>query len=214
MQPAPEKQSVPAAYKQLAALGALAASGRAAIAKPAHFKAVCDVDIAALVERIGCISDAEWDAESARRENNFEVFEETRHIIARFNRAVDVPEKYHENESWARWAEPVLPVMTAVASHYEMAEPDFPKVMFARLEAGGEIAPHRDIGLANHLTHKIHVPLVTNDRVRFWANGKSFQLPVGKAYELNNVGLHSVRNDGAEDRIHLIFELFDRATIR
>ncbi len=103
-----------------------------------------------------------------------------------------------------------MPVMTAVAAHYDMAEPDFSKVMLARLAAGGKIDPHSDIGVSNHLAHKIHVPLQTNEGVRFRVGAGNFRLEADKAYELNNVAVHSVVNGGTEDRIHLVFELFDR----
>jgi hypothetical protein len=196
--------------KKLAVLAALAASGRTPVVKPEHFREICTVDISTLLAAVRQIGEAEWDAENEKKENDFSCFRQTRHIIGRFNNASH-PEGYHATPFWSRWSEMLLPVMNAVAAHYDLAEPDFPKVMLARLSAGGKIDPHSDIGVSNHLAHKIHVPLVTNGGVWFRVGAEKFRLDAGMAYELNNIQVHSVVNEGAEDRIHLVFELFDRA---
>jgi hypothetical protein len=36
-----------------------------------------------------------------------------------------------------------------------------------------------------------------------------YHLPEGEAAEVNNMGVHAVKNDGDADRIHLIFEYYD-----
>jgi hypothetical protein len=196
--------------KKLAVLAALAASGRTPVVKPEHYREICGVDISAALAAVRQIGEAEWDAENEKKENDFSCFRQTRHIIGRFNNGPH-PEGYHATAFWSRWSGMALPVMSAVAAHYDLAAPDFSKVMLARLAAAGKIDPHSDIGVSNHLAHKIHVPLVTNDRVWFQVGTETFRLEAGKAYELNNIQVHSVVNDGAEDRIHLVFELFDRA---
>jgi hypothetical protein len=196
--------------KKLAVLAALAASGRMPVVKPEYYREICAVDISALLAAVRQIGEAEWNAENEKKENDFSCFRQTRHIIGRFNNSHH-PEDYHATAFWSCWSEMLLPVMRAVAAHYDLTEPDFSKVMLARLSAGGKIDPHSDIGVSNHLAHKIHVPLVTNDRVWFRVGAEKFHLDAGKAYELNNIQVHSVINNGAEDRIHLVFELFDRA---
>jgi aspartyl/asparaginyl beta-hydroxylase (cupin superfamily) len=54
--------------------------------------------------------------------------------------------------------------------------------------------------------HRIHVPIVTNPRVRFMIDGRPYQLQVGEAYEVNNQKMHSVMNKGDTDRINFIFD--------
>jgi hypothetical protein len=54
------------------------------------------------------------------------------------------------------------------------------------------------------------VPLQTNDRVTFFVDGIGYQFAVGEAVEVNNMGLHAVENRGDTDRVHLIFEYYDR----
>jgi aspartyl/asparaginyl beta-hydroxylase (cupin superfamily) len=78
--------------------------------------------------------------------------------------------------------------------------------MAAKLVAGGVIRPHKDSHTSFHHAHRIHVPIVTNSRVRFMIDGKPHRLQVGQAYEINNQLTHSVMNRGTEDRITFIFD--------
>ena len=78
--------------------------------------------------------------------------------------------------------------------------------MAAKLEAGGRITPHFDSHPSFSHGHRIHVPITTNNRVRFMIDGRPYQLQVGQAYELNNQKTHSVMNSSKEDRITFIFD--------
>ena len=85
----------------------------------------------------------------------------------------------------------------------------YPRVMLARMPAGGAIQPHRDANPAAKWPHKIHVPIVSNDQVVFRVEGAQYVMPEGEAVEVNNMGTHAVDNRGDTDRIHLIFEYYD-----
>jgi len=52
----------------------------------------------------------------------------------------------------------------------------------------------------------VHLPVVTNDSVLFTVGGETKTLPAGELFEINNRRMHSVRNDSAEDRVHLILD--------
>ena len=78
--------------------------------------------------------------------------------------------------------------------------------MAAKLFAGQRITPHVDKHPSFHIAHRIHIPITTNDHVRFTLAGRPFQLELGKAYEVNNQSTHSVMNRGKEDRITFIFD--------
>ena len=53
------------------------------------------------------------------------------------------------------------------------------------------------------------MPLVTNDKVGFYIEPRTYHFPVGEAVEVNNLDVHAVKNEGDSDRIHLIFEYYD-----
>ena len=74
--------------------------------------------------------------------------------------------------------------------------------------------PHRDSHPSFGAGHRIHVPIITNPRVRFMIDGRPYQLQVGEAYEINNQKVHSVMNKGAEDRINFIFDYMPPAPSR
>lgn len=181
------------------------------VVKPDSYRTICAVDTDALCARVMALGEGAWNAEDSRKENRFSCFHHTRHIIARFIPSNHDPMTFYATPFWTVWEPLLRPILDQVAAQYELAVPEFPKVMFARLAAGAVIDRHVDGNGSNLVTHKIHVPLVTNPGVVFEVAGEVFHLVPGHAYELNNIRPHAVRNEGDADRIHLIFELFDRA---
>ena len=81
--------------------------------------------------------------------------------------------------------------------------------MLARMAAGGVIKPHVDVNPAARWPHKIHMPILTNDRVAFLVGDTQYHFPEGEAVEVNNLGVHALRNGGDSDCIHLICECYD-----
>jgi hypothetical protein len=167
------------------------------------------VDIAALKAAVLAIPEPVWDAENADKPNRFEALDKTRHIVFRFVDSVRDWRGSHDRPAWAEWRALLEPVMRAATAPYEYANGEFPRVMLARMGPGGEIKPHRDANAAAKWPHKIHVPLLTNDKVTFFVDGIGYHLPEGEAAEVNNMGVHAVTNAGDIDRIHLIFEYYD-----
>ena len=92
-----------------------------------------------------------------------------------------------------------------IAEHYQPGGTII-RAMAARMAPGAIINPHRDSHPSFHASHRIHVPLATNPRVRFTIDGRPYKFEVGKAYEINNQLMHSVMNKGQEHRVHFIFD--------
>jgi hypothetical protein len=167
------------------------------------------VDIDALLAAVQAIPEATWDAENADKPNKFEALDRTRHIVFRFVDSTRDWRGSHDRPLWADWRGLLEPVMAQAVRDYGYANGVFPRVMLARMAAGGMIQPHIDANPAAKWPHKIHVPLATNDKVGFRIGDTIHHFPVGEAVEVNNLGPHAVRNDGETDRIHLIFEYYD-----
>ena len=167
------------------------------------------VDISALKAAVLALPEVQWDAENATKPNRFEALDKTRHIVFRFVDSVRDWRSSHDRPAWAEWRVLLEPVMQAAVVSYGYANGQFPRVMFARMAPGGEIKPHRDANAAAKWPHKIHVPLLTNDKVTFFVDNVGYHMPEGEAAEVNNMSVHAVKNDGDTDRIHLIFEYFD-----
>ena len=180
------------------------------------------VDIAQLREAVLVVPEAVWDAENQNKPNrryeavgavgapvSGRVWNKKRHIIFRF---ITSNQDWRESADWPlwqEWRERLLPVMEQATRPYGYVRAAYPRVMLARLASGGEILPHMDNNPAAQWPHKIHVPLQTNPQVGFRIGDTTYHLPEGEALEVNNLGIHAVRNDGTADRIHLIFEYYD-----
>ena len=182
------------------------------VQKPKTIRQLCAIDTSVLQKMIARIPERSWDIADAQKENQFFCFHHTQHMIFRFIPGNQDPHSYYETPVWKLW-EPVLsPIFEQAVASYQFERPIYPKAMLARLLAGHSIDMHVDGAGSNLLTHKIHIPVQTNQDVLFFSENCPFHLSEGVAYEVNNVKPHGVKNGGSRDRIHLIFEVFDAAS--
>ena len=80
-------------------------------------------------------------------------------------------------------------------------------VRLMRLTAGSVIKPHRDMDLSfEHGEVRIHVPVVTSNKVKFYLNGKRVKMKEGECWYLRLSDPHAVANYGKEDRTHLVLD--------
>lgn len=164
-----------------------------------------DVDSSRLIDAVLGLDEDAW-LSNEQRQNDYEVHKQTRSVVLVF---CDGP--MHElvvskESGWDRLANVAVPVMHDLIGRYYPPGGTIIRAMAAKLLAGGRINPHFDSHPSFRLSHRIHVPITTNPRVRFTIDGRPFQLEVGQAYEINNQKTHSVINSGAEDRITFIFD--------
>jgi hypothetical protein len=183
------------------------------VEKPKSVRDLGPVDPAALRDQVVRVSEQSWALEDGRKENDFEMFHHTRHIVFRFTPSNRDPLDYYDTPAWQVWQPLLQPLLDAAILPYGFAQPEFPKAMLARLEAGQVIDSHVDGAGSNLRTHKIHVPLITNPGALFMSRDEGFHLAYGRAWEVNNIAPHGGVNRGEADRIHLIFEVFDRASV-
>lgn len=179
------------------------------IRKPEYFRDLGEVDIQSLRMMAEKISDAVWANEDKFKENKFDMFHHTQHVVFRFIHRNHNPADFYETPAWPFWQALIEPIMRAAIKPYGFSRPVFPKAMLARLKAGHVIDRHTDGPGSNLRCHKIHVPLVTNAGVKFYLGDQSVHLAKGRAYEVNNIIRHGGENLGSEDRIHFIFEVYD-----
>ena len=167
------------------------------------------VDIDALRAAVLAIPEAVWEAENAAKPNPFAALDATQHIVFRF---IDSPRDWrgsHDRAAWPQWRAVLEPVLAQATRDFGYARGVFPRVMLARMPAGGVIHPHIDANPAAKWPHKIHVPLLTNEAVTSFFGGEEHCFAQGEAVEVDNLGAHWVRNAGGSARVHLIFEYYD-----
>ncbi|MBF8291931.1 MAG: hypothetical protein HW392_758 [Steroidobacteraceae bacterium] len=164
------------------------------------------VDMEPLAAAILAQDEAAWN-ENVQRQKDYEVHEQTRSIVLLFAEVSDWPAmEVSKQPGWDRLAETAVPLMHQIIRNWYPPGGTIIRAMAAKLLAGGRILPHRDSHPSFGAGHRIHVPIITNSRVRFMIDGRPFQLEVGQAYEINNQKVHSVMNKGDVDRINFIFD--------
>lgn len=88
-------------------------------------------------------------------------------------------------------------------------------VRFLRLGPGAEIREHQDYMLnIEDGVARIHIPVVTSDKVAFHLDGRLVVMAPGEAWYLDFNRTHAVRNDGDQYRIHLVIDLIANDWLR
>jgi len=161
------------------------------------------------------LSDAEWN-EDIFRQKRYEVHRDTRTVGLVFD-----PDFRHSHPTrmpmLQRFAPALQPVLEMVAEHYEGSERGqelikeyglgyFIRATLVKLRAGGSIDEHTDNNFSLVHSHRVHLPILTNDQVLFTVGSQTINMEEGALYEINNRRKHSVANRGDTDRIHLIMD--------
>ncbi len=167
-------------------------------------KTLGPVDHSALKTAVCGAAPETW-TEEQLRQKTFDVHAKTHSIILLF--AEGWPDiKVTQHNGWRNFSPVALPVIREIVKKHYSPQGTVIRAMFAKLLAGKSIDEHFDDHPSFSVSHRIHVPLVTNDRVDFLIGGESFHLEEGIAYEVSNLDYHAVDNHSSEDRVHFIFD--------
>jgi hypothetical protein len=80
-------------------------------------------------------------------------------------------------------------------------------VRLMRLTPGSRIHEHTDVDLSfEEGKVRIHIPVATNEGVEFYLNKSRVVLEAGSAWYLRLSDPHSVFNNGATDRVHMVID--------
>ena len=174
-----------------------------------------EIDIEPLKNAILALDDEAW-LSNEQRQNDYEVHKQTQSVILVFCDGPMNDLVVSKENGWDLLAGAAVPVMHGFVSRAYSPGGTIIRAMAAKLLSCGRIAPHFDSHPTFRHSHRIHVPITTNARVRFSIDGRPYRMQVGQAYEINNQKQHSGANKGAEDRITFIFdyvpaEFFGRA---
>lgn len=80
------------------------------------------------------------------------------------------------------------------------------KVRLLRLEPSAVIREHVDGEGVSFGVARLHIPIVTNDRVQFVIDGSPIVMQAGECWFLDTSYSHRVSNLGAEPRVHLVLD--------
>jgi len=180
-----------------------------------NFIQIASVDVVALKKRVLEFSQQQWQGEAFHQQRH-ELHRDTQTIALVFD-----PDYRHTHPTRLpplQELEPLIrPVLKIVADHFDDSPRGFElfeahgmgyfvRASLVRLKAGGEIAEHTDRNFSLVHSHRVHLPVVSNEQVEFTVGGERLNMKEGALYEINNRRVHSVINAGSEDRIHLILD--------
>ena len=116
-------------------------------------------------------------------------------------------------ELMSRLNEHIEPLLESLRGYYGYSSVGLKSLCFIKMDSNTKIYPHiddeaRDIDTAYNYCHRIHIPLVTNDKVIFTIGGEDRHLKLGEVIEIDNLTEHSVVNNGSTDRIHLLIDFY------
>ncbi|MEM0954867.1 MAG: aspartyl/asparaginyl beta-hydroxylase domain-containing protein [Pseudomonadota bacterium] len=165
------------------------------------------VPLDALQQTVLGFDDVTWRSEQLRQTKYNEVHYNTESVIAIFCDHDDWPNiDVVKGSGWDLLSEAAIPLMHHIINKHYMRGGTIIRAMAAKLTAGTTITPHTDAHPSFCHSHRIHVPITTNRKVRFMIDGRPHRMEVGNAYEINNQKRHGVINGGDEDRITFIFD--------
>lgn len=171
------------------------------------------VPMDALRAAIDALKREAW-LDNQQRQQDYDVHRRTESVVMIFTSGDGWPDITVSREAgWELLQESAVPLMMGIIRENYPIGGTIIRAMAAKLLPGEVITPHRDAHPSFHNSHRIHVPISTNSRVRFMIDGQPYQLEVGKAYEINNQKTHSVMNKGNEERINFIFDYVPLALI-
>jgi hypothetical protein len=81
------------------------------------------------------------------------------------------------------------------------------RAMFIKLPAGQVITPHSDQGDYLMAVRRCHIPLITNDDIKFTVGDHTMSLKQGECWEINNSKIHEVKNLSNYDRVHILIDI-------
>jgi len=180
-----------------------------------NFIDIGKVDHAELKKLVLGLTDEDWDRFSIRQ-SVYEVHQHTKTIGLVYD--LDFRHSHPTRLPTLKMFEAALrPALAMIADHFEGSDAGkklvennglgyFIRASLVMLTAGSSIAEHRDMNFSLTHSHRVHLPLVTNDEVWFTVGGETINMREGQLVEVNNRRVHSVHNKGEKDRVHLILD--------
>ena len=159
-----------------------------------------------LKEAVLSIEKAVWSKNTHRQTVYANVHSQTQSIVMVFCEGWPDIKISKIQSGWNAIGAYALPLMQEIIGAHYPPGGQILRAMAAKLTAGGVIGQHKDAHASFSIAHRIHVPLVTNDNVKFEIAGKTMSFKEGMGYEINNRIDHAVYNNSNEDRIHFIFD--------
>src|SRR5512135_973905 len=158
-------------------------------------------DVSALRERVMAFTEEDWNRDNWRR-TQFKAHQQTTTIPLIFDEDFRHARPTIRPDYAALRAQ-VEPVLALIRRHYDQdpglrrlqddSGPAYPvRILLARLCPGGVIPAHMDRIFSLAHAHRVHVPVVTHEDVKFVIDGRRQPMREGEIWEINNRRAHQV----------------------
>ena len=160
------------------------------------------VDVTTLEAAVNRLTAEDWTADRSRQ-SKFAVHSQTQTIPLCFDRDFRHMDATICDE-WRVFAPGMHPLLQHCTNIFNGGY--LVRALLTRLPSGGRIPPHVDWGFSLSHSHRLHVPICTNDHVVFRVGQDLQVMGKGQVWEINNMRRHTVMNNGTTHRIHLIVD--------
>lgn len=150
----------------------------------------------------------------ASRQERVQVQRETRSIPVRTKqRRTDLPEQRDRDvlgARWSPWADRLPRLRAFLEAVAERQGALLGRVRVVNLPAGQRVYPHVDRGDYYRQYERHHLVLRSTDGSWLKSGGEEVRMQDGELWWFDNQQVHEALNDGAHDRLHVIFDLLPR----
>ena len=171
-----------------------------------NFRRLDQVDVSEIKTKVLALTDDDWAGYDFRQNRPKSAQADTESIPLIFDEDFrhenpTIREKFVEFDC-AALLEPILQSI----SDYYTGEGYVVRALLTRLKPQGVIPPHVDTGYSLLNCRRIHIPVISTDKVEFTVGGEQRAMKEGELWEINNAREHSVVNRGDRKRVHLIID--------
>jgi quercetin dioxygenase-like cupin family protein len=153
-------------------------------------------------------ADLDWDKFDFRQKRG-ETHKETKCIPIIFDESFSLS-KFTLTENYPIFKEEILKLEKYLLESINEDGYIF-RAILVNLPAGKSIPPHKDSGTSLIVPRRIHIAVDTNEDCFFTVGKITKNMKEGEIWEINNdKRRHSVENNGATDRIHLIVDFLKK----
>lgn len=172
-----------------------------------NYKKIGDLDVSSIRDKIQDL-DLDWGAYTYRQ-TRYQDHSKTKTIPLIWSEEFNGIQEWEDFKKFSTDLIPIFSFLPQILGDGEIVS-----AILINLPAGESIGRHRDAnprGNKFNLCHRIHIPIITNKECVFEIEREELNMCEGEVWEISNVKkLHSVRNLGDTDRIHLLLDFAPR----
>ena len=180
-----------------------------------EYRCLGEIDISPIQQIIAGLTDAHWDDDHSIKQT-LDGFQNTQNIALVWDSDLR-HKKPSRQPALNMFLDAIKPALNAVANFFESDERwkrylgdtgrgYFIRAFLVQLKAGVQISEHLDKGYSLNHSHRIFIPILTNDAVFFEIDKMTLNLFEGEIVEVNNRMPHSIINQSNQNSIHLILD--------